>query len=225
MVAAYGRILPQALLNLPRLGCINVHASLLPKHRGASPITHAILAGDREVGVSIMQMDAGLDTGPVISTRAITAPQTATCGNLTIALAELGAKLLIETLPSILSETAEATPQEDAAATYAPLLNKEDGRLDFSLDAAQLLRRIRALSPWPGAYTYKEAQRIQVLRASLATQKGPPGKVIAADKQGVCVGCAKNSVLLQEVKPAGKKAMSAASWVAGRGIASGDILG
>ena len=226
VVAAYGRILPPALLELPRHGCVNVHASLLPRHRGASPIAHAIMAGDTQTGIAIMQMEAGLDTGPVYAVRAIDLDDTATSGNLTATLAELGAELLVETLPQIAAGQLTPAPQDDSQATYAPLLTKEDGRLDFTAAAATLARRVRGLSPWPGAFTFRGDQRVQVVAATAAPSgSGEPGQVIVADGTGIVVACGEGALSLDEVKPAGKKSMLAPAWVAGRGVALGDQLG
>lgn len=227
VVAAYGRILPPALLELPPRRCVNVHASLLPRHRGASPIAHSIMAGDEETGISIMQMEAGLDTGPVYSTRAIRLDESATCGNLTATLAELGAELLLETLPQIAAGQLVPTPQDDGRATYAPLLQKADGRLDFTEAAATLARRVRGLSPWPGAFTFVRDQRVQVLAATVAdvAAAGEPGRVVDTDGgDGIVVACGEGALLLREVRPAGKKSMSADAWVAGRGVGVGDQL-
>lgn len=223
VVAAYGRILPPSLLQVPKHGCVNVHASLLPRHRGASPINHAILAGDAESGVSIMQMDEGMDTGPVFATRATAIQPTVTAAQLSETLSALGAKLLAETLPSILDGSLRPQPQDEALVTMAPQLRKEDGQLDFARPAEELGRRVRGLTSWPGTFCQLGPLRVQVLAAvSTAESQGAPGEVLAADKQGVLVACGKGSLRLTEVKPAGKKAMHAAAWVAGRGVAVGD---
>ncbi len=222
VVAAYGRILPPEVLALPRLGCLNVHASLLPRHRGASPIAHAILAGDPVSGVSLMQMDAGLDTGPVYRRAELPVPADATCGSLTEALAHLGAAALAETLPALLAGALVAEPQDERQATLAPLLGKEDGRLDFSGAADALERRVRAFSPWPGAFALLGESRLEILRAAVVDATGEAGRVLRADKHGVLVACGRDALRLAEVKPAGRKAMSAAAWVAGRGVAAGD---
>jgi len=222
VVAAYGRILPPALLQTPRLGCINIHASLLPRHRGASPIAHAIMAGDKTTGVGIMQMDEGLDTGPVFSTREVSIEAEATCGSLTVELAQLGAELLIETLPSIVDGSLVAAPQSNEGMTYAALLKKSDGALNLASPAQELERRIRGLNPWPGCFVFKGEQRVQVLRAVLADVDAAAGLVTQADAEGICVACGQGGLRLLEVKPAGKKAMQASAWVAGRGIKAGD---
>ena len=200
VVAAYGRILPPAILELPRLGCINIHASLLPRYRGASPIAHAIAAGDAESGVGIMRMDAGLDTGPVFAMQALPITENDTCGSLTIRLAELGAALLMQTLPSILDGSCVARPQDDAAATYAPLLRKEDGALDFAKGAEILARQVRAFYPWPGAFVWHGGSRLSILKAhAVANQpKVPAGTVLQADGRGLLVACAQGCLQLDE---------------------------
>jgi methionyl-tRNA formyltransferase len=224
VVAAYGRILPPALLTVPRLGCINVHASLLPRHRGASPIAHAILAGDERVGVCIMGMEEGLDTGPVFSRVEVPVGPGDTCGSLTDTLAERGAALLLDTLPGILAGSIDPVPQDDVGATYAPLLEKQDGALDFGGAAEALCRRVRAFNPWPGAFAFKGDLRVLVLDAEACDGAGDPGRVVEAGGGGVVVACGAGALRLLEVKPAGKKQMPAASWAAGRGIGVGDIL-
>ena len=223
VVAAYGRILPPAILAIPKYGCVNVHASLLPRHRGASPIAHAILAGDRDSGVAIMHMEEGLDTGPVYVERALAIAATDTAGTLSDKLAELGASLLLETLPDIFSGK-EPVPQA-GEPTYARLLRKEDGWLDFARSAVELERHVRGMQPWPGAFTSKAGERVQVLRARLAAVgRGVAGTVLAAGREGVVVACGEGALVFDEVKPAGKAAMNASAWVAGRQIAIGDVF-
>jgi methionyl-tRNA formyltransferase len=225
VVAAYGKILPTSVLEMAELGCVNVHASLLPKYRGASPITQAIVNGDAECGVSIMQLDEGMDTGDVHAMRAITIAPTDTCGTLTVKLAELGAKLLIDQLEDILSGQSTPEPQDNSLATHAPMLSKEDGRLDFSKPAAILERQLRAHHPWPGTFTMFGDTRVVITKAALALESGTPGHVIQANKRGLQIACGEQSLLVQEVKPAGSKLMDASSWVAGKGPKAGDQLG
>jgi methionyl-tRNA formyltransferase len=200
VVAAYGRILPPGLLSLPRLGCVNVHASLLPRHRGASPIAHAILAGDAEAGVGIMAMDEGLDTGPVYSHRALPIAADDTCGSLTVKLAELGAALLIDTLPGLFAGSARPTPQPADGITYAPLLSKAAGALDFSAPAATLARQVRAFDPWPGTFAYRGETRVGLLVARPAPEaRGAPGTVLEAGGRGVLVACGEGGLWLDTV--------------------------
>lgn len=221
VVAAYGRILPEAVLRIPRLGCINVHASLLPKHRGASPIAHAILAGDPKTGISIMQMDKGMDTGPVFRRDAIPIPEGVTSGGMFDILAAIGVESLMAALPGILDGSSKAEPQDDAAATHAPMLSKEDGRVDFRYSAVQLERRVRAFSPWPGAFAQIGDVRLRIHRAQVAEGIGEPGLVLSADANGVVVACGDGALCFDEIQPAGRKRMPAAAWVAGRGVEVG----
>jgi methionyl-tRNA formyltransferase len=225
VVAAYGRILPPAVLGIPTIDCVNVHASLLPRHRGASPIAHAILAGDREAGVCIMRMEEGLDTGPVYHRAAIPMPQGATAGGLTELLANVGADALHAAWPGIVDRTLVPEPQDESCATFAPLLHKQDGHLDFSGPAVELERRVRAFHPWPGAHANKGDLRFVVSRASVAHGvRGEPGAVVEAGPGGILVACGEDGLRLEEVKPAGKKTMPAAAWVSGRGAVVGDLF-
>lgn len=226
VVAAYGRILPPTLLALPRLGCINLHASLLPRWRGASPIAHAIAAGDPEAGVCIMQMEEGLDTGPVFSRRSVAIKADDTAGSLTIKLAELGAALLLDTLPGLASGGRSAVPQPNDGITYAKLLTKTDGALDFTKPAVELERQIRAFDPWPGTYAFLRNSRVAVLSAKPApnTRLGEPGTVLEASAKGVLVRCGDGGLWLTRLKPEGRQAMDAAAWVAGRGVSVGDLF-
>jgi methionyl-tRNA formyltransferase len=224
VVAAYGRILPPALLAVPRLGCVNVHASLLPRFRGASPIAHAILAGDTDSGVCLMRMEEGLDTGPVYGRRATPILPDDTTASLSARLSRLGAQLLVELLPELLAGTLTPTPQPEAGVTYAPLLEKKDGWLDFGEPAVALERRVRAMMPWPLAFVSRAGQRVQVLAARVAEGRGDPAEVLAAGPSGVLVACGEGALLLESVKPAGKGVMTGAAWAAGRGVAAGDRL-
>ena len=223
VVAAYGKILPQAVLDLPKFGCINIHASILPAYRGASPIAHAILAGDKETGVAIMQMEAGLDTGPVFKTAKITIHAEATTGTLTESLALLGAEILPEVLLAISRDELCAVAQDDELSSYAPLIKKQEGWLDFSMPGEELERKVRAYSPWPGTFVFKGGQRIKVLKAAyLSELAGAAGEVLEASGDRGGGACGSGALALQEVQPAGKKAMSAAAWIAGRAVNSGE---
>ena len=214
------------MLAIPTHGCINVHASLLPRFRGASPIAHAILAGDREAGVCIMQMEEGLDTGGVYHRHEVPIAQEDTCGSLTIKLAHAGARALLEILPSIGANAAQPTPQPAAGVTYAPILVKEAGHLDWHQPAEVLARHVRAFDPWPGCYTTSAQGRvvIEAARADAACH-GPPGQVMVASNKGVCVACGSGALWLDRVKPQGRKSMPAAAWAAGRQVHVGDVLG
>jgi methionyl-tRNA formyltransferase len=214
-VAAFGKILPPAILEIPPLGCINVHASLLPRHRGASPIAHAIWAGDREVGISIMRMEAGLDTGPVYMSRGIPAPQEATTGTLTPLLARLGADLLIATLKGIRAGILEPEAQEESLATLAPRLKVEQGRMDFSRPAEELERQVRAFDPWPGTFFEYSGERIKVHSVSIGPETSlPPGEVLALP--GFSIACGDGRALvLETIQRAGKRPLPASEVLHG----------
>lgn len=218
VVAAFGQILRQEVLDLPPYGCVNVHASLLPRWRGAAPINAAILHGDEQTGVTIMCMDAGLDTGPILSQQAIPIEPDDTAATLGEKLARLGADLLIETLPPYLEGELQPQPQDDSLATYAPMLKKEDGWLDFRRPAAMLARQVRAYHPWPGAfYEGWPGGHLKVLRASSVLdahlQLNPGERAIY---QGLpAVHAADGLLILEEVQPAGKKAMSGKTFLLG----------
>lgn len=219
VVAAFGQILRPEVLDLPAAGCINVHASLLPRWRGAAPIQAAILHGDRETGVTIMRMDAGVDTGAILNQRAIPIYASDTAGALSQRLADLGADLLIETLPGYLSGRISAKPQDEEGATYAPMLSKEDGRLDFNRPAEELERRVRAFQPWPGAFFDWHGQAVKVLRASVvldqpdAPPDGPGGHTVYDGKPAIFTG--KGLLVIEEIQPAGKRPMSGGDFLQG----------
>ncbi|MCG7390451.1 methionyl-tRNA formyltransferase [Pantoea sp. ACRSB] len=210
VVVAYGLILPQAVLTMPRLGCINVHGSLLPRWRGAAPIQRSLWAGDSETGVTIMQMDVGLDTGDMLYK--LSCPITAqdTSATLYDKLAQLGPQGLLETLSQLADGRAQPEKQDDVQANYAEKLSKEEARLDWQLSAAQLERCIRAFNPWPVSYFLIEDQPVKVWQATVLPHVAKqPGEIIAADKQGIQVATAEGVLNLQLLQPAGKKAMSA----------------
>ena len=214
VVAAFGQILKKDVLDLPRYGCINVHASLLPRWRGAAPIHAAILAGDEETGVTIMQMDVGLDTGPMLAQRSIRLTSADTAGSVTQALSTLGADLLIETLPRWIGGDIRPQGQDDTLATYAPMLKKEEGRLDFARDVNELERQIRAFHPWPGAYLEFDTTLLKVHRAHVEQGKAEVGQRLLVQHQPA-VGARGGILVLDEVQPAGKKSMSGKSFLAG----------
>ncbi|MCS5588276.1 MAG: methionyl-tRNA formyltransferase [Porticoccaceae bacterium] len=209
LVVAYGLILPQAVLDIPRLGCINVHGSILPRWRGAAPIQRAIEAGDSETGISIMQMDAGLDTGPVISVARCEIADHETSGSLYQKLADMGAPTLLSALGKIEAGTAVAEQQEDNLSTYARKINKSEARLDWSESAATLARRIRAFNPFPAAYSLIEGSRVKVWTASLAdcSESGVAGTIIESSGDGLLVQCGSGRLLITEIQLAGKSRM------------------
>ncbi|MGE5251385.1 MAG: methionyl-tRNA formyltransferase [Bacteroidota bacterium] len=214
VVAAFGQILRPEVLDLPMYGCINVHASLLPRWRGAAPINAAILHGDRETGVTIMKMDAGLDTGPILSQRAIPIGPDETAGELYERLSALGADLLMETLPEYLAGSLLPQPQPEQGVTHAPMLKKEEGLLDFSQPAQQLARRVRAFHPWPGTYFEWNGSTLKVLRAHSEPDGRPAGERLI--HQGYpAVGTGSGLLILDELQPAGKKPMSGKSFLSG----------
>ena len=210
VVVAYGLILPKAVLEMPRLGCINVHGSLLPRWRGAAPIQRSLWAGDAETGVTIMQMDVGLDTGDMLYK--LSCPITAedTSGTLYDKLAELGPQGLITTLKQLADGTAKPEVQDETLVTYAEKLSKEEARIDWSLSAAQLERCIRAFNPWPMSWLEIEGQPVKVWKASVidTTTKAAPGTILEANKQGIQVATGDGILNLLSMQPAGKKAMS-----------------
>lgn len=227
VVAAYGKILPQWMLDMPRLGCINVHASLLPKYRGAAPINWAIARGERVTGVTIMQMDAGLDTGPMLARRAVEIGDATTAPELTSALAELGAELLSETLPLVERGQARPEAQDDGQASYAPILKREDGLVDWQMSAAEIADRTRGFQPWPGTYTYFRGARLMIWRASVveASLASPPGSITKLDKSGITVATGGPAALrIEELQIEGKKRLPARDFLNGVRISVGDPI-
>lgn len=214
VVAAFGQILRNDVLELPRFGCINVHASLLPRWRGAAPINAAILAGDEETGATIMKMDVGLDTGPMLSKRSIRLTRDDTAGSVFEKLSTLGADLLIETLPDYLSGKLQPVPQPEEGMTYAPMLKKEDGKLDFTHDVNELERRVRAFNPWPGAFMDFDGAFLKIHRARVEAGDASEGQRLVVQDQPA-IGARGGLLVLEEVQPAGKKSMSGKSFLAG----------
>jgi len=214
IVAAFGQILRKDVLDLPRDGCINVHASLLPRWRGAAPINAAILHGDEETGVTIMKMDVGLDTGPMLAQRSIRLTPDDTAGSVTGTLSQLGAELLIETLPDYLSGKNQPVPQPEEGATYSPMLKKEEGRLDFTRPAEELERRVRAFNPWPGAFMDFDGTLLKVHHAYTEAGNAQVAQRLVYRDQPA-VGTGDGLLILDEVQPAGKRTMSGKSFLAG----------
>jgi methionyl-tRNA formyltransferase len=215
VVAAFGQILRPVVLDLPKFGSINVHASLLPRWRGAAPIQATILNGDTETGVTIMHMDPGIDTGPTLSQRSIQISAAATAGTLGVILAKIGADLLLETLPAYLAGQLLPRPQEEAEATYAPMIKKEDGLLDFSKPAIYLERMVRAFQPWPGVFTYWHNQILKVIRAHVALQQiDSVGKKIIHQALPAITTC-QGILVLDELQLAGRKIQSGKAFLQG----------
>ena len=214
VVAAFGQILRQDVLDLPPFGCLNVHASLLPRWRGAAPINAAILHGDKETGVTIMKMDAGLDTGPILSQRAVRIEPDETAGSLFGKLSKLGADLLLDTLPGYLAGEIVPRPQPEEGMTYAPMLKKENGMLDFSRPAEELERKVRAFNPWPGTYFEWDGTLLKVHRAGILPGKRREGERLIINSLPA-VGTSDGLLVLEEVQPAGKKEMSGKAFLAG----------
>ncbi len=228
VVAAFGQILRPHLLHLPPHHCLNIHASLLPRWRGASPIQHAIMAGDAETGVCLMKMDVGLDTGPVFACRATTIQATETAATLHDRLAIIGADLIRDTLDDILAGKRVAQPQDDALSTYAPLISKENGRLAWQKSTVELDRHIRAMTPWPGAFTTWQGKVLKVLKATPDDQptRALPGYVqLGEDGKTAVVATGTGSLILETIQLAGKKAMSAGDFMRGRPEFIGSQLG
>ncbi|MDZ4253456.1 MAG: methionyl-tRNA formyltransferase [Sulfuritalea sp.] len=208
VVAAYGLILPQAVLDLPRRGCINIHASLLPRWRGAAPIHRAIEAGDAQAGITLMQMDAGLDTGPMLLSAAIDIDPEDTTGSLHDRLAALGGKLVVDALARL--DQLPAAPQSDAGVTYANKIDRAEARLDWNQPATVLARRLRAFNPFPGAVLTLAGEPVKVWRGEVVAASGRPGQVLAADAGGIVVACAEGAMRLIELqKPGGRRVASA----------------
>jgi len=221
VVVAYGLILPKAFLEAPRLGCLNVHASLLPRWRGASPIQHAILAGDRETGITIMRMDEGLDTGPILLAESLAIGPAETGGSLHDRLASLGARLIAEALDSLAAGKLVPRPQSDEGACYAPKLTREDGRLDWRRPAEELARRVRALNPRPGAWCEAGHERLRVLAAEAIAGNGPPGRLL---DDRLTIACGNGALRLVQIQRPGRSAMGAEEFLRGYPLAEGTVL-
>lgn len=227
LVVAYGRILPKDVLEAPRLGCVNVHASLLPKYRGAAPITWAIVNGEPETGITLMVMDEGMDTGPMLEQFPMPIDPDETAGELSEKLAALGALATRKGLPKYVAGGYTPIPQDHSKATLAPILKKEDGRIDFSKPARAVHDHVRGMTPWPGAFTTSRGKTLKVhaTRVVDVQKKEEPGTVVFADKTRVVVACGERGVELLRVQLEGKKPIAATDWFLGRGVAEGDRLG
>jgi methionyl-tRNA formyltransferase len=217
------------VLAVPRHGCWNVHGSILPRYRGAAPIQWALLFGERETGVTLMQMDVGLDTGPMLLTRTLPITEDDTAGSLHTKLAPLGAEALVEGLERLAAGTLVATPQDNAAATLAPLLEKEAGRVDWTQPAEVISCRIRGVDPWPGAFTTLEGEVLKLWRPHVVPvpdgEAKAPGTILGQDRQGLVVACGRGAVAVGELQLPGRKRLGAAALLAGRSIPAGTVLG
>ncbi|MFA5073390.1 MAG: methionyl-tRNA formyltransferase [Nitrospirota bacterium] len=217
IVAAYGQILPREILDLPLLlpGCINIHASLLPRYRGAAPVHWAIIRGEQDTGITIMQMDEGMDTGAILMQERIPIEPTDTAGSLTQKLSELGARLITTALPLIASGRVIPQPQDHAQATLAPLLKKEEGIIDWTLSAAEIRNRVRGLSPWPGAFSFLSGVRVKIIDAKAQPGTGEPGILYAKENNILHAGTGNGILQILVLQPEGKKSMTAAEFLRG----------
>lgn len=230
VVAAYGQLLPPALLELPPHGCLNVHASLLPKYRGASPIQAALLNGDPETGVTLMRMDTGLDTGPMVAQERTPIAPGEDAAHLHDRLAELGAALLVRSLPAYLEGRLTPLPQPLEGVSYAGKITKEDGRLDWSLPAGTLDRRLRAFTPWPGVFTHLpdpgKPVLLKIWRAEpVAEATGRPGEILRADRDGIVIACGQGALRVTELQREGGRRLTAGEFLQGHSLPPGLVLG
>ena len=230
VVVAFGQILPERILNIPKYGCINVHASLLPAYRGAAPIQWAVIDGLKETGVTTMYMEKGLDTGDIICQSRLTLDKEETGGSLFERLADEGAKLLLTTLEQLENGTATRTKQDDSKSSYAKMLTKEMGRLDFSKDAVILERLIRGLNPWPSAFTSIKGKSLKIFKAEVIDEKtlqesGEPGSIISVDKKSFTVRCGSGGLRVMNLQLEGKKRMDTSAFLLGYEVKTGMKLG
>jgi methionyl-tRNA formyltransferase len=225
VVIAFGQILPKALLEVPRHGCINVHASLLPRYRGAAPINWCIINGETETGVTTMQMDVGLDTGDMLLKKSTPIDPEENSSSLHDRLASIGAEALAETLDLLLAGRLVPERQDDALTCYAAMLKKEDGLIDWSKGAQAIKNLVRGMTPWPGAFTHLDGKTLKVYRVAVASGSGAPGTVLRADRQGLEVACGSDSVVVEELQLEGRKRLAATEFLAGYTIEPGVILG
>ena len=225
VVVAYGKILPQRVLDVPVHGCFNVHASLLPRYRGAAPIQRAVMDGEAGTGVTIMRLDAGMDTGPMCLQGRVAIDEDVTSGQLHDRLSVLGANLMLETLEALQAGRLECRAQVEAEATHAAMLDKEDGRVPWSDTAARVHDRIRAVDPWPGAFTTLEGEPLKMWSSQKVQGHGAPGEVLGPDAHGLVVACGEGAVSLAELQLPGRRRMAAHALLSGRPIAAGTRLG
>ncbi|HVU09302.1 MAG TPA: methionyl-tRNA formyltransferase [Verrucomicrobiae bacterium] len=225
VVVAYGQILPQAILDLPKFGCVNVHTSLLPKYRGASPIQSAILNGETETGVTIMKMNAGLDTGEIISQAHAPILPEDNSQTLHDRLAQLGADLLVKTIPDYVAGKIVLKPQNNSEVTTTAKIKKEDGKIDWNEPAEKILNRLRAFTPWPGIFTILNGQLLKIWRAEILGKSGKAGEILSADKNGIVVACGKNALRVLELQREGGRRLNAQEFLAGHPLKSGEKFG
>ena len=230
VVAAFGQILPQKVLDIPRLGCVNIHASLLPRYRGAAPIQHAILNGDAATGITIMKMDAGMDTGDILYREEIAITEEDTGGTLFEKLSVLGASCIVKALPLLEQGLLTPVKQDEALQTNAPKITKESGRIDWNRDAESIARRVRAFDPWPGAFTTVEgkAWKITGARAIRSDERGAEadaGCVLSSMPEGIRVRTGAGDLLITELQPAGKRRMAVIDFLNGHTLESGTMMG
>ena len=225
VTAAFGQILSQEILDIPPMGNINVHASLLPRHRGSAPINWAILQGDKEAGVTTMMMDKGIDTGDMLLKSATPIQSGETAGELTLRLSQLGADLLLETLHALENGTLVRIPQDESQMTYDPMLDKQMGIIDWTMDAQSIVNRIHGLNPWPGCSTAWQDGRLKLLRATVAQGSGAAGEIIGADaKAGLTISCGSGAVNITMLQAPGGKPMNAKDYLRGHPMAVGTVL-
>jgi methionyl-tRNA formyltransferase len=224
IVVAYGQILPPSILDIPKRMCINVHASLLPRYRGAAPIHWAIAGGETVTGVTIMKMDPGMDTGPMLHVRTLPIGEEDTAETMFPKLSALGAQALTEALEMLRQGTLVETPQDGTKATYAPMLKKEHGRIDWGKPAREVRNLVRGMTPWPSARAEHGGKTLKVLSASVREGKGERGEILSVDRDGIVVACGEGAVRLEKVQPEGGRAMSAWEYAQGRRVRKGDRL-
>ena len=226
VVAAYGQILPQAILDLPKYGCINVHGSLLPLYRGAAPIQRAILDGQKETGVTIMEMEAGLDTGPMISKVATPIKSNDNAQTLHDRLADLGAKLLVETIPKFVKGTIKSSPQDNSESSHAAKITRDMGQIDWTKSATDIWNQSRAFTPWPGIFTHYKGKLIKLIEVEPINSSGlAPGIIAQSNAEGIIVGCGQKSLRISKLQKDGGKRLAAEAFLAGHPLPIGTQLG
>jgi methionyl-tRNA formyltransferase len=224
IVVAFGQILPKSLLDIPPFGCINVHASLLPRYRGAAPLNWCLINGETETGVTTMLMDPGLDTGPMLLKRSTALDENEDIVSLHDRMSVMGAELLAETLDGLYVGAIKPQPQDDALSCYAPLLKKDDGLINWHQDARAIHNKVRGLAVWPSAWSYLDGQQLKVCRARVGDGCGVPGTILRADRSGIEVACLNGSLVIHELQLSGKKQLDAASFLAGYKIPVATLL-